>query len=307
MGLNLAGSAAGCCFHRGYRRHASQLAAELVEILGLGRHDLACFLGRGGLGGCLIGQLDYRAAAHAVDVAIDKGLGVAAQHGDQHLIERDACGLVRCRNASGGVAGPDADFITAASRCCSASLAFSLRLGCSLVLIAVIAQVPAGRVDGAGRRACSHGGARRRRHHGRRGLGGSGCGLSSGRGRRGRAARGRGVEQQGVVALQLARCPVGIDHQVDKGIIDRLKAAELEHGRAIGAFLHLHAHRVGRACEFHALGAECRWRCDSGLQAVGLGSAELRDLDLGTQGLAQSRLHRDAAQCQCPCIGGREA
>jgi hypothetical protein len=46
----------------------------------------------------------------------------------------------------------------------------------------------------------------------------------------------QGVEQQGVVALQLARCPVGIDHQVDKGIVDRLKAAELEHGRAVGAF-----------------------------------------------------------------------
>ena len=235
MGLNLAGSAARCCFHRSHRCHASQLTAELVEILRLGRHDLAGFLGRGGLGGRLIGQLNHRAAAHAVDIAIDKGLRVAAQHGDQHLIKRDACWLVRCSNATCGVACPDANFIAAASRCRSAGLAFSLRLGCSFVLIAVIAQVPAGRVDRAGRRACSHGGTRRRRHHGRRGLG-------SGGGRRSRAARCRRVEQQGVVALQLARCPVGIDHQVDKGIIDRLKAAELEHGRAVGTFLHLHAH-----------------------------------------------------------------
>ena len=301
MGLNLAGGAARRRFHGGHRCNACELTAELVEILRLGRHDLACFLGRGGLGRCLIGHLNHDAAAHAVDVAIDEGLGVAAQHGHQHLVERDACGLVCRSKASGGVAGSDADFVTA-SRCCSGGLALAQRLRSGFVLVAVIAQVPAGGADRAGGSPCGHGGTCWRwcRHRGRRGLSRSG-------GRRSRAARCRGVKQQGVVALQLARCPVGIDHQIDKGIVDRLKAAELEHGRAVGALLHLHAHRIGSACEFHALGAEGGWRCNGRLQAVGFGSAELRDFNLGTQRLTQSRLHRDAPQCQCPCIGGREA
>jgi hypothetical protein len=76
MGLNLAGSAARCCFHRGHRCHASQLTAELVEILRLGRHDLACFLGRGGLGGRLIGQLDHASLRMRLILPLTKACGL---------------------------------------------------------------------------------------------------------------------------------------------------------------------------------------------------------------------------------------
>ena len=149
MGLNLARCGAGCRSDRCNRCNTSQLAAEFVEVTRLSGHDLARFLVGRGLRSGRVWHLYYGAAAHAVDIAVDKSLGVAAQHGDQHLIQRDACGLVGCSKAASGIAGLDAHGVarifTGSRGCCLvfASAGLGGLGGCS-VRIAVIAQIAVG-------------------------------------------------------------------------------------------------------------------------------------------------------------------
>ena len=113
----------GRCHGRG-RRGAGQLAAELVEIPGLGCNDLARLARRGGLCRGLVRHGEHGAGAHAVHIAVDEGLGIGAQHGHQHLVQRNACGQVGGGNAASRVSGLDADLgCFGRRRRCSSALA----------------------------------------------------------------------------------------------------------------------------------------------------------------------------------------
>ena len=92
------------------RRSAGQLAAELVEIAGLGGNDLARFARRGGLGRGFVRHGEHGAGAHAVHIAVDEDLGIGAQHGHQHLVQRNAGRQVGGSDAACRVPGLDADF-----------------------------------------------------------------------------------------------------------------------------------------------------------------------------------------------------
>ena len=129
----------------------------------------------------------------------------------------------------------------------------------SSVLPAAAGEGPARR--GAVRRPVRGGGLGRSRH-GRRQL------LQGGR-----------IQQQGVVALQVARGPAGVDHQIDKGLVDGLGACESQHGRSVRATLHADAHLAGRGVVLHALGAEDAGRGHAHAQAFGFSR---RDLGIST-------------------------
>ena len=91
-------------------------------------------------------QLNDGATANAVDIAVDKGLRVAAKHGNQHLIEGNATRLVGGCHATGCIARFDANFACAGGSLCGsvACLTLAAGFGCGSFLIAVIAQVAAG-------------------------------------------------------------------------------------------------------------------------------------------------------------------
>ena len=97
-----------------------QFAAIGVEILALCGNDSPRFFGAGALGLFGVRNADHRASLDAVDIAVDERAGVVAQHGHQHLVQRDAgdgvgggnapCGVPRAHgHAAGGIGCP---------RCC---------------------------------------------------------------------------------------------------------------------------------------------------------------------------------------------
>ena len=277
VGLDLAtGAAVGCLYGR-LRGLGGQAAAVGVEVTALRGDDLACLAGGGLQRLFAAGHLHHGSGADAVDVAVDERLGVAAQHGHQHLVQRHAVGAVGIRQAPGRVAGLHPLAVVAGLRCrrrCGG------RGGCGGTWA----------WGGAGR--CG-----RRSGHGGRHLGG--------RGRRGRAAlAGWGVQQQGVGAHQIAGAPLRVDHQVDKRLIDRGVAAQAQAGRAIGVALQADLHTAGGAAVVHTLGTEDLGGGDLHAQAVDFRRGDLRDRDLRAQVFTQRRLDADGTQRQGCGIGG---
>lgn len=92
-GTGIGGDLGRCCL-------GGELAAVAVEIAALCGHHLACLAWRDGAG--LFGRWHRQgyAGLHAVDVAANKGMRVALDHRNQHLVQRDIGGLVLGRNAA---------------------------------------------------------------------------------------------------------------------------------------------------------------------------------------------------------------
>ena len=286
------------CGYRGLGCIAGQLVAELVEIARLGRHDLAGFTHRDGLGRGFVGNGDHGARAQAVDVAADEGLGIGAQDGNQHLVERDAAGPVGAGKAAGRVAGLDAQLAGGGRH--FRTRGPGGRLACRRCSGWPAALDRGGR--GAGGRGCRYGGYR---------AGAPGAfrlrQLGIGRDRGCGTARVGRIQQHGVAALQATRGPVGIDDEIHEWIIDRLRCAQLENGRSVRAAHQLDTDVAGRAAIFHALGAEHVGRSHGGAQAVCFGGADLGNGYLRAKRLAQRGLHGDPAQRQGPGVRGGQS
>ena len=275
------GRALGRC-HFGRRGCPRQLAAEVVEVPGLGRQNLSCFRGGGGLCCGLVRHLQHGASPQTVHVTLNECIRVGAHHGDQHLVERHASRLVRVGKAACGVACLHCHTVCR----CGAGRGRARR-GRSCRRLA-----GAGRCSWAG---CWHLGCRRCRN--------LGCRCD----RRRCAAHAGRVEQHGVAANDAARSPVGIQHQVQEGLIHRPVAGQAQHGSAVGAALQLYLQVVHGLRVFHALGTEDFGGCRCGTQRVGFCGGDLWQVDFSAQGFAQGRLHGDAAQCQRRRVAGVEA
>ena len=202
-------------------------------------------------------NVEDRTGAQAVDVAAIEGLGVRAQQRDQHLVEGGAGVGVRARDAVHGVATPHRPCVD-------------------------------GRTFGRQRtRGRGHGGARHRtRGPCRRSL--------DRRGERARRGKLHRVEQEGVFTHQVATRPVELDQQVDEGVVDRAVAAEAHH-RARGPRIHADTDRAHRGAIAQVRAPERIRRSDAGAQRLQLLRVG-RDLDLGTQGLAQAAQDVDLAK-----------
>ena len=102
--LQLARRIAGGFGNRAARRTGSQFGSVSQEISSL-RDDLCMRLtaldGRGLL---LRGQIQDCARFESVDVVVHERIWVVAQHGNQHLIQRNAIGHALGCNSTGGIA-----------------------------------------------------------------------------------------------------------------------------------------------------------------------------------------------------------
>ncbi|MNS55821.1 hypothetical protein D3C72_886660 [compost metagenome] len=276
--------------------------AVVVEVAALGCHHLARLAGRHGA--CLLGawHVQRHAGLHAIDVAANEGVRIGLHHGDQHLVKRYVGWLVHGSNTTCRIAALHLDRITAAARligCRSWNIGTGAGSGLAAAGAACRGAVCRGQwfFDHAhrGRRACNRGW---RRIAGDLWSGGDGCfGL----------LQIGGVEQHGVAAHHLPGVPVGINHVVDKRIIHGPLGGQNDDGCAIGAALQLRFHAAGSARVIHALGTEDGGGGGLDLQGLGFSRCDLLDFDLGAQGLAQSRLHIDLAQCQSRCFSRIQA
>ena len=109
------------------------------------------------------------------------------------------------------------------------------------------------------------------------------------------------VEQQRVLAHELARGPVHLQDDVDERLLDHAVAGDLQVGAAIGpplqADLGITQHRVVVDAS-RAVGLR---RCHAGIEVGRLLGGDAGDVNLGAQGLAQGRLDVQPAQGQRPC------
>ena len=239
LGLHLTGhlTRAFCCWRRGC--NAGQAPTEGVEVLALCHDHATGFSGIHTLSFAGRRHLDDGTRFQSVDVALNEGVWVGFEHGHQHLVERYASGT-----QSGG--------------------------------------------DGASRVATGHshrawgrcGGGRWRNCRRGRWGGGHRCGLLNrlshrwsgschcrgrGRGCRGgrRSRLGRSghrvdsldlgwVQQEGVFALQLARGPLGLHHQLHKGLRDWAFAADIQVFAPIGALFDADSQAIECGIELNA-------------------------------------------------------
>ena len=170
-----------------------------------------------------------------------------------------------------------------------------------------------------GRRRCVSGGGRRWLHRWRgRRRGGNGCRYRRryrcggdrrhdrccrGRRRRRRSRTGRRggrIEQQGVLAHQTARGPCHFQDHVDKRLLNRAVARQAQIGAAVRP-----TQQFGGRAGQHIVVVNARRtirirRRHSNPQIGRLFRAQARDVDLGLQGFAQRRLHRQPPQAQGP-------
>ena len=208
LSLHATRSAAANSYRGGGLDARGQATSEAAEVFRL-RDDSAAGIAAGHCGG-LLGRrhVQHCAGAHAIHVATDESVGVGAQHGDQHLVERDA--LRACGT------GDAVSRIAALHRHLPAATGRLRRGGCG------------GRV-GPTRRTCGPLGtldrcgfrARRRgllRHGGWRGDDRGRCrrrrrgGARFGHADRGRCGAARRIDQHGVVANHTAIGPVRFNH-----------------------------------------------------------------------------------------------
>ena len=272
LGLYLAAGAAAGTADFGRRCGGGELAAEVAKVAALRGHDLARFTLGDGLCAGGVGHMQHGAGFEAVDVAADEGVGVAAHHGDEHLVERDAGRTMGLGQAAGGVAGAGGDGFAVSGGAGGRGGCGGRTAGFGLALTFAFVGGGSGRGHGAG--LC-------RRADGSRCL-----------------AQRRRVEQHGVAAHDLAGAPGGVEHQIDEGLVHGPVARQAQHHGAVGTALQLRLDAVDGSGILHALGAEHIGRGDLCAQGFGFGGGDLRQLDLGVQGLAQRRLHGDAAQGQ---------
>lgn len=279
-------------------RGGGQAAAEVVEVAALHGHQ-ATRLGRADRLRLLgAGQVDHGAGAQPVDVAADEGVGVGAQQGDQQLVERDPIGFLRGDEFGGRVAGADGDGAGGRAghardghRRCRPRHRDRCRGG--------------GRLDrlGGSRCRCLRCGSGGRRRGGRSGRGSRN--LRGQRGRRGCGAQMRRIEQQGVVAREAAGGPVGLQDQVEVGLVDAAVAANAQIAAAVSPLLQ--AHQCAGECGVvvHPRGAECGGGCDVDGEAGCFVGADFDHVHVGLQGLAEGGEHRDASQPQCISLQGQ--
>ena len=286
LGLYLAAGAACSSLHGGLRCLGGKAAAVGIEVTALGSDDLARFLS--GSFQCLFpaGHLQHGASTQAVDVAVDKGIRVAAQHGDQHLVERHTCRAVGVGDAPRSVAGAHAHgFIRSAGRSRSWCRSCHDWLGGRC-----------GRADawaGGVSLACDRyrcwssdlrcGDLRCR----------SSCRCCAARG-------GRRVQQQGVAALHAAGVPLRVHDQIDKGIVQWRIAAQLQQGGAIRLLDQLHIDGAGCSAVVQTAGSEGFGGRDLHNQVAQLCRRGLWNGNFSAQVLAQRRVN-----AQCPQGQGR--
>ena len=217
----------------GLPAHFRQTTAVGVETLALSQNETARFGLRNGLRLFGSRHLQHAARLHQIDVSVDEGRLVGAVNGREHLVERDGLHARRIGDFAQGVA--PLDHILAGSRS---------RLG--------------GRFfrDHRRRRRLQRGRNRHRRgrgvgsisgirHRGRHRHGGRGrrCGgLHRHLSRCGSALEIGRIEQQGVVAAQLAIGPLRTDEQIEKGFVDRAVGRDAQIGAPFRAALKLDPH-----------------------------------------------------------------
>ena len=93
----------------GRRGIGGQFFAEVAKVAALCDHSLCGLRRSNGLRLLGRGHIHHGTRFDAVDVAVDKGLGVGAQQGHQHLIERDRGWLGGHGDLAGGIAALDGD------------------------------------------------------------------------------------------------------------------------------------------------------------------------------------------------------
>ena len=230
-----AGAAAGTFArvgNRGLVGNAGQTVAVGVEVCGLGAHLTARFATVDRFDGVGIGHTQDGTGAQTVDVAVNEGVRVGAQQGDEHLVQIATAAQLTTGNGREGVATHDAVFVATAR---------DHRRGGALFALCRGGRLRRGLGDG------------RRRLRNRRGTVGRNARFADGflrhtravvfvrhggRGRRDERRRGFGrrgnafdrVEQEGVFARGAAFLPVEGDDHVNNRFIDRLLAGELDEG-----------------------------------------------------------------------------
>ena len=306
-GLHAAGGlAVGGC-HRSSGHLGRQAATEVVEIAALGGDDLARLFSRNGVGLRLARHVEHRASLDAVDVAADERIGIAAQHGHQHLVQTThwpagcarRCGWPfhqRVRAAAGCLPPPRALGLGAGAGAAARSGAG--RGGCTGRggRGAGASALGAGAVDATGAGADRVGCLYRRRGSGLCG----GRGADPGRQRcRSGLAQVRWIKQQGVVAHDATRRPVGLQDHVHEGFADRTRAGQAQVLATVGPALQAHLQFTQGGVDLHAGGAERIHGRHTHAKAGGFFCRDLRYVDFRPQRLTQGRLHHDAAQGQC--------
>ena len=284
LGLDLACSLAITTLDAGGRRTLCQLAAELVEILAL-RNNGAAGFGRGQQL-CLAasGDFNHRARFEPVDVPTYEGIGVAAKQGYQHLVKRNAGGLVLCSNFSGGIAGLHDNFL--AVRGCAP------RRGCSLRRRGLGDRGRSGGWRAGRERRCGCGSNRRWRCGGQAGHGRRSRPRNHRRGRRSHGWRGSltqvgWVKQHRVVTHDAPGCPASLEDQVNKRFGDGAGTAQAQEGTAIRAALQADLNIGHRCAVLQPGGPECIGTGHTGTKRRSLFGSDLYNLDFSAQGLTQ--------------------
>ena len=278
------------------RCNTSEFAAVVVEVPALGIHLLFGRVDRHGSSGFFTGHVQHGTRFDAVEVAFDKCVGVGLQQCDQHLVEGHTGWFVGRGNLAGGVATLNGHTLVGARTgsgcncgraggwwCHGGSRAWC---GCDR---RGRARGPDGLCRGGG-----HPGSGGRRDLGCSGDGGRGTGY-------------RRVEQQGVVAHGAACGPVGVQHQVEKRLVDGAVTGDAQHGAAVRALLQCQTQTVQGRVVFEARRFVGFGRSNGRAQRLGFGGIDLGNVDFCPQWLTQTGQHGQAAQGQRVGIRGRQA
>lgn len=86
FGLYLASCLATGAASLGGRHSFGELAAEVIEVGGLGDDGSGCIRRRNGCGIIGTGDFQHATGLEAIDIATNKGIRIASEQGHQHLV-----------------------------------------------------------------------------------------------------------------------------------------------------------------------------------------------------------------------------